>query len=487
MRKSFVSQGRFDCTPIFDLQLNLSCRDEIVPMLGALQHLFTQSDLRRKLCLLVANDLNPESRRDVGRPGFDDWQVLVLAVLRLGCNLDYDKLQDLSENHSNLRCVLGIGAWDDKTSFDWRRIQATITQLKPATIQKINQTIVTYGQGLHGQASQSVRADSFVIETNIHYPTESSLICDGVRKIVPLCVILATELDQPGWRQADHLVKQIKKVVRKISQIAASKSPKAKAALPAAYEELLNRTNVILERAKELQIAAKYEGKSISLLLRSDALKDWIELTKQVCQTAHRRVLLGESVPNQEKLFSLFETHTQLYKRGKASKPIQYGRLALVFEDGAGFISHYHLMDRNASDADVIVDETRKAQKAHGGAIQSASFDRGFYTPENKGVLQSIVSKVSLGPRHPGKFAEHLSNESDAEQVLRHNHSGIESAIGGLQRGNGLQRCRDRSELGLERYLGLAVLGRNIQVLGKLLIIREVGDTIASHSLRDAA
>ena len=99
MRKSFVSQGRFDCTPVFDLQLNLSCRDEIVPMLGALQHLFTQTDLRRKLCRLVANGLNPESRRDVGRPGFDDWQLLVLAVLRLGCNLDYDKLQDLGDNH----------------------------------------------------------------------------------------------------------------------------------------------------------------------------------------------------------------------------------------------------------------------------------------------------------------------------------------------------------------------------------------------------
>ena len=102
-------------------------------------------------------------------------------------------------------------------------------------------------------------------------------------------------------------------------------------------------------------------------------------------------------------------------------------------------------------------------------------------------MLRTIVSEVSLGPRHPSKFAEHLSNESNAEQVLRHNHSGIESAIGGLQRGNDLQRCRDRSELGLERYLGLAVLGRNIQVLGKLLITREVGDTIASHSLRDAA
>ena len=110
-------------------------------------------------------------------------------------------------------------------------------------------------------------------------------------------------------------------------------------------------------------------------------------------------------------------------------------------------------------------------------------------------MLENTVKKTKKPPedrtilqvRAFGKFAEHLSNESDAEQVLRHNHSGIESAIGGLQRGNGLHRCRDRSELGLERYLGLAVLGRNIQVLGKLLITREVGDTIAGHSMRDAA
>lgn len=487
MRKSFESQRRLDCSHVYDLQLNLNCRDEIVPMLAALQHVFTQSELRTKLCRLIAADLNPESRRDVGRPGFDDWQVLVLAVMRLGCDLDYDKLQDMGENHRSLRHLMGIGDWDDQTSFDWRRIQATITQLKPQTIHKINQSIVAYGQQLHGQASQQVRADSFVIETNIHYPTESSLIYDGLRKIVPLCVLIARELDQPGWRQADHLTKQMKKVVRQVSLIAVSKSPKAKAAMPAAYENLLNRAAMILNRAKALQITAKAEGKSILLVAQADALQNWIELTEQVCDTANRRVLLGESVPNQDKLFSLFETHTQLYKRGKAGKPIQYGRLALVFEDGAGFISHYHLMDRTASDADVVVGETRKAQKAHRGEIEKASFDRGFHTPDNKVELLTIVGQVSLCPRHPGQYGEHLSRESSADKSLRHHHAGIESAIGGLQRGNGLKRCRDRSELGLDRYLGLAVLGRNMQVLGKLLIARQVGDTIAGLSLRDVA
>lgn len=144
-------------------------------------------------------------------------------------------------------------------------------------------------------------------------------------------------------------------------------------------------------------------------------------------------------------------------------------------------------MDRTVGDAEVIVDETRKAQKAHRGEIEKASFDRGFYTPENKPMLQSIVGQVSLCPRHPGQYAAQLSTETASDQSLRHHHSGIESAIGGLQRGNGLQRCRDRSELGVERYLGLAVLGRNMHVLGKLLMAREVGATIAGQSRRDAA
>jgi len=486
MRKSYETQQRLDSCPIYDLQLNLNCRDEIVPILAALQHLFTQPQLRTKLCRLIANDLNPDSRRDVGRPGFDDWQVIVLAVIRHGCDLDYDKLQNLAEEHRSLRQLMGIGDWDQTTSFDWRRIQAALTQLKPQTIQSLNQAIVAYGQELHGEARQKVRADSFVIETNIHYPTESSLIYDGIRKTVAQCVCLASDLDHSGWRQAKHLTKQIKRIVRNISRIAASKSPKAKAALPAAYENLLNRAYVILERAKALLITEKTEGKSVSTASQAIAIQRWIELTEQVCDTANRRVLLGENVPNQDKLFSLFETHTQLYKRGKAGQPIQYGRLALVFEDGAGFISHYCLMDRSAGDADVILAETRKAQKAHGGEIKQASFDRGFYSAENKLELAGIVGQVSLCSRHPKQYAEQLASETIDEQMVRYHHAGIESAIGGLQRGNGLSRCRDHSEVGLERYFGLGVLSRNMQVLGKLLIAREVGDTIAGYSLREA-
>ena len=487
VRKHYQSQQRFDSSPIGQFELNLECRDEIIPVLVGLQFLYTNTKLRQKVVKLVAADLNEHSRRDIGRPGMDDWHVVVLAAVRLGCNLDYDKLQDQVENHRSLRSIMGIGDWEDSSEFTFRRIRDTLCQLKPATIEKLNQAIVTAGQEIHGTAGQSVRADSFVIETNIHYPTESSLINDGVRKFTPLCIDLASHLGQPGWRQTEHLTSKIKKLAQTIGRLAASKSPGKKEEMKSLYSDLLERTDVLINRAKTLVKTAQEESSSVDTLTRAMGIQHWVDLTQQVCDTAHRRVLLGESVPNCDKLFSLFETHTQLYRRGKAGQPNQYGRLALIYEDGAGFISHYHLMDRQAGDCDVVVEQTKIAQRKHGNAIKTASFDRGFHSQENEKTLQQMIDAVCLLPRHPGQYAERLKNESVKFHQTRLHHSGVEAAIGVMQRGNGLKRCRDRSELGFERYLGLAILGRNIHTPGKLLIAERQPQSAAASSARKAA
>jgi hypothetical protein len=486
MRQHYDTQRRFDSTPIGELMLNYDCRDEMIPVLAGLQHIYITAPLRNKIVKLVAKDINQDSRRDVGRRGLDDWQIVVLAAVRLGCNYNYDKLEDQADNHRSLRTLLGVGEWDDATSFSARRICDTLCQIQPSTLEAINQAIVGHGQELHGDAAERVRADSFVVETDIHYPTESTLIGDGMQKIIPLCVDLADEIGACGWRQSKHLLKRIKQCIRTISQISASKSPRAKAGLPRAYQDLLERATLMLGRAKTLQNQAEIDGFSLEAMLLSKDIAYWIELTEQVCDTAHRRVILGETVPNSDKLFSLFETHTQLYRRGKAGEPNQFGRLVLVYEDGAGFISHYHLMDREALDADVVVEETRKAQKKHKGQIETASFDRGFYSAENEEQLSKIIEETCLAPRHPGQFAERLANGSVAFHNLRQRHPGIESAIGALQSGNGLKRCRDHGEVGFERYLGLAILGRNIHVLGKLLIARQQAQSAAAFSKRKA-
>lgn len=487
MRRHYEKQRRFDCTPIAELMLNYECRDEVVPVLAGLQHVYTCSPLRNQVVKLVAEDINEDSRRDVGRPGLDDWQIVVLAAVRLGCNYDYDKLEDQAENHRALRTMLDVGEWDDGTSFKARRIRDTLCQLKPSTLQAINHAIVRSGQELHGEAAEHVRADSFVVETDIHYPTESSLIGDGMRKIIPLCVDLAKEIGVSDWRQSKHLLKRVKADVRGISRISASKSPRVKASLPSAYGRLTGRVAMILERAQTLIKQAETDGVSIESWMLSKPLQHWMELTQQVCDTAYRRVILKERVPNSDKLFSLFETHTQLYRRGKAATPNQFGRQVLVFEDGAGFISHYHFMDREARDADVIVEQIRQAQKKHQGKIKAASLDRGFYSEENEEQLRKILDEPCVPPRHPRQYAERMATGSVEFHRQRQRHPGIESAIGALQSGNGLKRCRDHGEIGFERYLGLAILGRNIHTLGKLLIARRHAHSAAALSKRKAA
>jgi IS5 family transposase len=317
------------------------------------------------------------------------------------------------------------------------------------------------------------------------------LILDGLQKVIPLCAEAATLFGEPGWRQARHLKKKAKRLAREVARVSASKSPKVKATLNAAYGKLLDHANDVLDRAKSLekkaQVAASLSNATSQIAFLSRQITQWIALTVQVCDTAYRRTQLGENVDNDEKLFSLFETYTQLYRRGKAGQPNQFGRLALIFEDGAGFISHYHLMARDATDKSVVCEQTRVAQERHGGQIQDASFDRGFYSEENKKELENIIEHLCLPPQHRNQYADCMKNASVRFLKARQSHPGVESAIGALQSGNGLKRCRDKTENGFERYLGLAILGRNLHVLGKLLIARNSKDAVAGKSQRKAA
>ena len=486
MRKTHSPQLRMDCVPIEKVALNFESRDEIVPVLAGLQHLYSQTQLRTEALELVGGDVNEETRDDVGREGFNYWQILVLGVVRLGCDLNYDKLQDLCENHRALRGILGVGDWEE-TSFNWRRLRDTLCLLKPATIEKINAKIVSHGQQLHGDARSRVRADSFVCETNIHYPTESSLIWDGMKKLVPLGRKLAESLGIGGWRQATHQLRKIKQQVREIARLSASKSPEVKKGVYPAYGVLLERVGLVLDRIRSLQKAVQDGQLNSTQQSWLAQMNRFYEPTSQVVSTAYRRTQLGETVPNEDKLFSIFEPHTQLFRRGKAGQPNQFGRMVMLYEDNAGFISHYYLMDRNELDADVVVEQTKLAQQKHGGEIEDASFDRGYFSEDNQNALESIVSHPCLPPRHRNQYAQWLKEASVRIHRSRKHHSGIESAIGSFQSGNGMKRCRDRSEKGFERYLGWAVLGRNVHVLGKLLIARANAEAEAATTKRKKA
>jgi hypothetical protein len=253
------------------------------------------------------------------------------------------------------------------------------------------------------------------------------------------------------------------------------------------YQELLSKTQLITERARELCVIIGQPAPSLLDMFGANTLQAFVVRTERVANTARRRVLNGESVPNEEKLFSIFEPHTQLYKRGKAGEPMQFGRQVLVFEDSAGFIVRGVMMNRDEGDKDVAVRETKSLQDDFNNGVNRLSFDRGFHSPENQEQLSELVDKLCL-PKPGAKQSVVQQSEADEEFLAaQQNHPGIESAIGALQSGNALKRCRDRSEIGCERYFQLAILGRNLHTLGRMLIAREDHDAAAGHTRRKAA
>lgn len=491
-------EERLDCVPISEVRLNLDCRDEIIPILRALQHLYEEAALRREVLALVRRDVNGHTNRKWGRRGLNYWEITVLAAARLGCNLDYDKLQDLAENHRCLRQIMGIGDWEEAVDLDWRRIEDNVNKLRPETLKKISDLIVKAGHVLEPKAIESVRGDTFVAETNIHFPTESSLIGDGLRKVVLLATMLAATAGVEGWRQGRHLLKKIRGLVRKIGQASRAKGAGTKQLQPC-YKKLLAQAGPLLGRARKLLQALDFapdpaaftldKVKSGTAPVTTDKAKllHYVILTEKVCDNARRRVLEDETLTNEEKIFSIFEPHTELIKRGKQPNPIQFGHNVLVIEDGAGFVAEHRVVENGVLDQDLVVPVMKKLQQKFDGKIKSASFDRGFHTPENQAELAKIVTNPCIAAKGREQGRQQQKEGTVAFRKARKNHPGVESAIGALQAGNGLKRCRDRSKRGYERYVALAVLGRNLQTLGKLLLAQDKAGCQAAKTKRKGA
>jgi transposase, IS5 family len=260
--------------------------------------------------------------------------------------------------------------------------------------------------------------------------------------------------------------------------------------LEAGYRELLGIAADLLARCRQL-LAQLQQPEQLRLVdlggeTRPQQLRRYAELTEHVCDTARRRVLNGETVPNEDKIFSIFEPDTELIKRGKQPNPIQYGHNVLVIEDAAGFVIDYRVVDKGVLDQDLVVPVMRKLQKRFAGRIQSASFDRAFHTPENQEELAKIVACPCIACKGQEKGRQQQEEGTVGFRKARQNHPGIESAIGALQAGNGQKRCRDRSKRGYDRYVALGILGRNLQTLGKLLLARDQADCQAAKSKRKA-
>ncbi|MGH9877359.1 MAG: ISNCY family transposase [Nitrososphaera sp.] len=478
MRKAMEAQLRLDI-PAFDkIEFDLSNRHELEAILMALKHVYESQEVLGSILQIIAQDVGCDTDTEIGCPGLSYWEVLVLAAVRLGCDLNYDALADLASNHRKLRRILGVGDWEDNRKFSRSTIQNNMVKLKPETICQISNTVVALGHRAIPDAITKVRGDSFVVQTNIHYPTDASLILDGARKVLSLSARLGQLLGVKTWHHWRTTFRTVKKLHRTIQKIGAShklqKDKKAEKLKPV-YHELMTKVVEIGLKALEFQenIAAnKPQKKSTQRQvekLRTE-LGYYLGATAEVLSLAHRRVFEGEAIPNTEKIFSLFEPHTELINRGKSPYPIEFGHRVFVYEDQAGFIVDHEVMDKGLTDDKVAVTRFRALQQRLANRIHVVSLDKGCWSPDNLKELEEIVDVVCLPKKGIRDIDAKLREESIAFRQARMWHPGVESAIHALVVGNGLSVCRDRGAEGYRRYVALGVLGRNLHTLGRILL-----------------
>ena len=456
------------------IKFDLKSRDDIPKILRGLQHLYVNVELRTKLFAFFEEHIAPKVDKRNGRPGMTLWRIFVCGVVRLDLNIDYDRLHELVNQHNTLREMLGHAQFDEH-SYHFQTLKDNVSLFTPQLLDKINQLVVDGGhvlvkkkddEALHG------RCDSFVVETNVHYPTDINLLYDAMRKIITLTGRWCEQKQVSDWRQHQHNVRHLKRLMRKAQNTRRSKAKaeeqkqKNEALTQEAYQAYLEVAERYLTKAQAT--VTKLEAISIDEydVMRKLEIEGFVKHAKRQIDQTQRRVVSGEVIPHAEKVFSIFEPHTEWISKGKAGVPVELGLKVCILEDQYQFILHHQVMQQKTDDQ-VAVSMVAEAKKRF-PRLSVCSFDKGFHSTDNQDQLKEHLELVAL-PRK-GKLSQAAQAEQQSEGFLkaRRAHSAVESAINALEV-HGLDMCPDHGIGGFRRYVAFAVVARNIHRIGAIL------------------
>ncbi len=477
MRKIIENQLKFGQVDITNIELDLRSRDEIPQVLLGLQAIYSDRPTRRSVFDILQQIIPDDTDTDNGRPGMDLWPILVLGTLRTNCNWDYDKLLEIANNHKTVREFLGHTIYEFDQTYALQTLKDNVTLLTPEHLDQTNQVVVKTGHKLLGYDTQALkgRCDSFVVKTDVHFPTDINLLWDAIRKIISLVSTECSALGITEWRQSDHILRKIKKLFNRARKIkrSNSKDEKRKAKrehdIVQAHKEYVDMVASYIERAKfSVNFLKQAAIVNVAPIM---TIEHFIVHAQRQIDQILRRVVKGEKIAHSEKVFSIFEEHTEWISKGKAGVPQELGLKVCILEDQYGFIIHHHVMEKQ-TDVQVAVAMVTDARAKHAG-LNSCSFDKGFHSPENQEKLKLLLDQVIL-PRK-GRLSSAAKQIEHSEDFIaaRHKHAAVESAINALEN-HGLDRCPDHGIVGFKRYVGLAVLSRNLQLIGAKLQSRAV-------------
>ena len=495
MRKVQNNQIKFGEILIPEVNISLTSRDEIPKILIGLQQMYINSDVRNKIFKILENCIPDDKSINIGRPGMLLWNILVLGVIRLNCNWDYDKLMEIANNHKILRQILGHGSRmngfeiDDGIHYHLSTLKDNLPLLTTEILDQINQIVVNSGLEILGESDANLkgRCDSFVVETDVHFPTDINLALDAIRAAIRLIAAICLDLGFQEWRQSCYYIRKIKKLFRFIQKLKHSNSKKQDKKDERSeliqekhleYIELLNsyanRIMLTIKKLREIGVEDKVE----IMLMK---VEEYILYVERQNDQIWRRVLNDEVIPHEEKVFSIFERHTEWINKGKFGVTSELGLSVCVLEEQHGFILHHLVMEKQTDDK-VALSMVEEAKRKFSN-LTSCSFDKGFYTPENRTKLGGMLEGVILPKK--GKLSGNDLELEKSEEFLKglSKHSAVESAINALEN-HGLDRCPDHGIDRFNKYVALAVLGRDIQILGNIVQQKKLESEIRRQKVK---
>ena len=453
---------------------DLELRYQGVHLDPLLQGILTFLDDHATLVEQVRQDLvrglkNPNT----GRDGITPAQTLRSLILMRVKNWDYRELRERINDGHTLRIF---------TDFDSHRVpkhdafNRAFNRLTPATMQAINQTVVQTAVQLGLEDGKQSRVDTTVVETDIHFPTDATLLWDTVRTVTRLI----EDLHETLPRGVQGFTNRTRSARRRMQALERMTAQERNTQQEPKYRELLGITGQVLENTRQV---VKKTGRIKGMDVMEQAMVDqlckeitaYCELGDRVIDQTRRRVIDGEQVPAEEKVYSIFESHTDLIKRGKARKPVEFGHKVFLAESAQGLITDYQVLDGNPADTTQVRPSLERHRQIFHGAPDLYAGDRGFYSAENLDECQKAgVSQVSIPQRGGQKTAERKALErGPAFKKGQRFRVGIEGRISVLFRGRGMKRCRAQGRERFEVLVGAAVLANNLLRIADLLLHRK--------------
>ncbi len=400
------------------------------------------------------------------------WKILVMGTLRLNLNCDYDRLQELVNHHNTIRQMLGHGFTDDDKTYSLQTLKDNVQLFTPEILDEINQVVVGAGLKLKKKDGLAARCDSFVVKTDVHYPTDINLLFDAMRKTLALTADYAQMNKLSGWRQSKFNIRQIKRAYRAVQQMKRSsskdeaKKQKQQQAIIHAHQEYIELARQFMVKS-QITLAADVADINLASVVKALEIQAFIDHAERQIDQIERRIIRGKKIPHDEKVFSLFQPHTEWINKGKAGVPVELGLRVCLVEETEGYILHHRVMQKEA-DNQIAIDIISEAQARY-PTLTACSFDKGFHSPENQIELAKKLDQLVLPKKGRCNQQEKARENSEAFKAARRKHSAVESGINALEV-HGLDKCLDHGITGYRRYIALAIVARNIQKLGSELI-----------------